>query len=322
MVNFHYAFRCLTADVVMNFCFQSDLGALASPGFRNTTLETFVEGTEMAMVPFHFPSFFALVTKVIFALPDKVRKEKFAGVHGFQMMQALARARVEDAIARAKGEKRDSGKVAGRENADEEKTLTMFDLMLRPDVSKGQISPSENDMVADGCLMIAAGTDTTANTLGTVLFHVTQNPSIEAKLLQELKHRIGKDEIVDSASLEGKGFEYLRAVVKEGLRLSYGVPGRILRKVPKEGARFGDVHVPGGVSLRIFISCVKPEDSLTVQQITITSSIYLQNADAETFPDPFKFDPERWLCDFEMYRLRDRQMLSFSRGSRSCVGIK
>jgi cytochrome P450 len=124
----------------------------------------------------------------------------------------------------------------------------MFDAMARPDRSKGQERPSKRDMVADGCLMIVAGTDTTANALGNILWNVTQSAGVEAKLLAELKAGMGRDEIVQSARLEGHGFEYLRAVVKEGLRLSYGVPGRIIRKTPQQGARFGDVWVPGGVS--------------------------------------------------------------------------
>jgi cytochrome P450 len=96
--------------------------------------------------------------------------------------------------------------------------------------------------------MIAAGTDTTANALGTMLWHVTQNPSIEERLLQELRAGIpDRDSMTDSGSLAGPGFEYLRAVVKEGLRLSYGVAGRLPRKVPKEGAVFNGYHIPAKV---------------------------------------------------------------------------
>jgi cytochrome P450 len=47
----------------------------------------------------------------------------------------------------------------------------------------------------------------------------------------------------------------------------------------------------------------------------------MQNTDPIIFPSPFTFDPERWLCDPETYRLRDKSMLSFSRGSRSCIGM-
>ncbi len=205
----------------------------------------------MAIMPTYFPNFFTLLNKIIFALPENVRREKFAPVYGFQTMQRLSRERVEHAIERA-----DKENVGEEKKESEEEITTMFDLMLHPDVSKGQVTPSKRDMIADGCLMIAAGTDTTANTLGTVFWNVTQNPEVEAKLFEELKAGMGKDEIMDSVALEGEGFVYLRAVVKEALRLSYGVPGKMSRRVPKEGAKFGDVFVPGGVgsSLSLFVS--------------------------------------------------------------------
>ena len=128
----------------------------------------------------------------------------------------------------------------------------MFDAMLHPDVSKGQVTPSENDMVADGCLMIAAGTDTTANSLGLALWHISKNPKIEERLLTEL--RVAMPSVKDSVTsevLEGSGFEYLRAVIKETLRLSFGVPGRMARRVPKGGVTFKGELIPEQVSLAV-----------------------------------------------------------------------
>jgi hypothetical protein len=61
VVNFWLGFRCLTADVVMDYCFQSDLDALSSPGFHNHTLETFIEGFELGLVATFFPRFFAVL---------------------------------------------------------------------------------------------------------------------------------------------------------------------------------------------------------------------------------------------------------------------
>jgi cytochrome P450 len=64
------------------------------------------------------------------------------------------------------------------------------------------------------------------------------------------------------------------------------------------------------------------EINADLKQTLISSSIYMQNINPEVFPDPFEFDPERWLCDPEVFKLRDQHMLSYSRGSRSCIGIK
>lgn len=301
----------------MDYCFQQDLNALAEPGFNSEIVNAFIAGFDMAIVSTFFPRFFGILNSIILMLPEHVRREKFAPVYGFQTMQRLAKERVEYLMANP--EKTNS------------KVPTMFDAMLNPDVKKGQVTPPKTDMVADGCLMIAAGTDTTANVLGYLLWCVTQNQEVEQKLLAELRRGMkDRDCILDSATLEGEGFEYLRAVVKEALRLSYGVPGRIIRRVPKEGAVFNGMLVPGGVSIFVaynwlwFMEKEKQEWRMLtiIVQTHITSGQYLQNTDEGTFPDPFRFDPERWLCDPEMYKLRDKQMTSFSRGSRSCIGIK
>ncbi|KAH7083020.1 cytochrome P450 [Paraphoma chrysanthemicola] len=298
VINFFLAFRCLTADVVMDYCFRSDLNALEARGFENATLVAMVEGMGMAIVATFFPRFAACLNAFVFSFSESTREKWFAPVYGFETMQRLAAERVDDALTRAD---RDDGVVKGKEVDGSSAGYTMFDAMARPDREKGQERPSRRDMVADGCLMIVAGTDTTAHALGNILWGVTQDAGVEAKLLAELKRGIARDEIVSSARLEGEGFDYLRAVVKEGLRLSYGVPGRIIRKCPKEGARFGDVWVPGGT--------------------VVTSGIYIQNMDPDTFPNPHVFHPERWICDPETYKMRDKQMLSFSRGSRGCIGM-
>jgi cytochrome P450 len=233
IVDFYLGFRCLTADLVMDYCFQSDLDALHSPSFTNHTISTMAQGSEMALVATFFPGLSSLLTALVFRLPESVRAAYFAPLYGFETMQNVARQKVEEALDRA----HEPGQ-----------TRNMMDAMARPDAQRGQDRPSKRDMVADGCLMIAAGTDTTANTLGKILWHVTQDVRVQERLVEELKRGMGREEVLESARLEGEGFEYLRAVVKEGLRLSYGVPGRIIRRVPREGAKFGDVWVPGGVS--------------------------------------------------------------------------
>ena len=288
VVDFFLAFRCLTADLIMDYCFQSDVDALSSPNFESPMIVKFGEGTAMALVSGYFPNVFAAVNKLVSMLPADVQAANFPALDGFLTMERVSRERIEYLMANP--DKTDS------------KVPTMFDLMLNPDKEKGQVTPPKADIVADGTLMMAAGTDTSANTLAVILFHVTQNPGIEARLLDELRRAIpDREAVLDSATLEGPGFEYMRAVVKEGLRVSYGVPGRIIRKTPPEGATLGNRFVPPGT--------------------IVTSAIYLQNSDPDTLPSPFTFDPTRWLCDSETYKLRDRQMLSFSRGSRSCIGI-
>ncbi|EAU37632.1 predicted protein [Aspergillus terreus NIH2624] len=53
----------------------------------------------------------------------------------------------------------------------------------------------------------------------------------------------------------------------------------------------------------------------------VSSSHYVYHFDPQIFDDPFAFKPERWLDENNAQHL-DKYMLSFSRGSRGCIGIK
>lgn len=231
----------------MDYSFRSSLNALAAPGFRNHVLENFMEGFSFTTtVAIYLPTLFRVTNKLLSWLPEHLTEKYFAYAHGLEAMQALIRERVDDAVRRADAD-------GGKRPSDEEGGFTMFDAMARPIAAKNQVRPSKRDMVAEGCLMVVAGTGTSARTLQIVLWYVTQNVDIQNKLVAELKRGMGKDEMVSSARLEGEGFEYLRAVVKEGLRLSFGVPGVMARKAPKQGVTMCGRFIPGGVSANLLI---------------------------------------------------------------------
>jgi cytochrome P450 len=48
-------------------------------------------------------------------------------------------------------------------------------------------------------------------------------------------------------------------------------------------------------------------------------SAYMMHTDAEIYPEPFKFMPERWLGDYNP--LMNRNFIPFSKGSRNCLGM-
>lgn len=49
-------------------------------------------------------------------------------------------------------------------------------------------------------------------------------------------------------------------------------------------------------------------------------SSWVLHQDEEYFPDPLKFDPERWLDPKEARRL-DKAFVPFGKGTRGCVGM-
>jgi len=90
-------------------------------------------------------------------------------------------------------------------------------------------------------------------------------------------------------------------VIKESLRLSTIVPGKLPRVTPKEGGyiRSTGHYIPPGT--------------------VISVSHYMVLHDATIFTRPKEFLPERWLGDGK--RL-DKFLVCFSKGARACVGIK
>lgn len=96
----------------------------------------------------------------------------------------------------------------------------------------------------------AAGGDTTAHTLTVGIWYIMANSNIKSRLVEELKKAIpdaDNAELVSSSTLEN--LPYLKVIVKESLRLSYGPPGRLPRTTPKTGAVLCGQQIPAGVSI-------------------------------------------------------------------------
>ena len=151
----------------------------------------------------------------------------------------------------------------------------------------------------EGISIITAGSNTTAHTLSTITFHVSNNSAIRNRLQQELTTASpSSDGLLTWTQLEK--LPYLTAVITEGLRYSYGVPSRLQRISPDVALQYGKWTIPPGTPVGM--------------------SVLLMHNNEEHFPNPRHFDPERWLQP-DSPRLRN-YLTPFSRGSRSCIGIK
>lgn len=171
--------------------------------------------------------------------------------------------------------------------------------MLNPKLEQGQYTPTLQELTGDALLLLLAGTDSTAHTLVTATYGVLTNPEMLRKLKIELKDAIpDRDSLVEWAALEK--LPYLRAVIKESLRYVAGSPGRLPRTVPSTGAVFCGQRIPPGT--------------------IVTSGTYVHHRNPKVFEDPNTFRPERWLQgsvgDME------KNLVAFSRGSRTCTGMK
>lgn len=141
---------------------------------------------------------------------------------------------------------------------------------------------------------------TTAWALPVTVFHLLSNADVLHKLKHELYEAI-PDPTKSVPLPELERLPYLTGVIKEGLRLSYGICTRLERIAPDETLTFND-------GARVWT--VPPGTP-----VSMTSVLVHQNPDI--FPTPFEYRPERWV---ENPRL-DKYLVAFSKGKMQCLGI-
>ena len=172
------------------------------------------------------------------------------------------------------------------------------------------LPPAEKSLLRleqEGALLVLAGTESPAQTLKFTFFYLLSNPSILSKLRDELS------KVPESASwADLEQLPYLSAVLEEGNRLSFGVTARTARIA----------HDPLTYSPSPYVTTPSSSgNSYIIPPGTPISITTLSAHTAETvFPDPFVFDPERWLGNAG--RERRKFQMAFGKGSRKCLGLE
>ncbi|KAL1609360.1 hypothetical protein SLS59_001726 [Nothophoma quercina] len=185
---------------------------------------------------------------------------------------------------------------------------TVFGTILESDVVSLDKEPQRLADEAAG--VIGAGTETTSWAMAVITYHLLTKPELLNKLRNELQ-AVVKDPKQLPAWTELENLPYLGAVIQEGLRLSYGVSARTARVPTEENLVFR------GEWNKRSVEYVIP------QGYAVGMSAAITHHDEKAFPDSYAFAPERWL-DENNQRRKDveRSMLAFSKGSRSCLGMK
>jgi cytochrome P450 len=151
----------------------------------------------------------------------------------------------------------------------------------------------ETDAAAECLDHMAAGIDTTGDALCFMMWELSQPRSLEfqRRLQEELEEN--RDAPLDQ-------LPFLDAVISEGLRCFPPIPMSLPRYVPAEGRAIDGIWLPGGT----IVSC---------------QAYSVQRLNPEVYPEPQKFNPDRWLQE-EGDTERRRLLFAFSNGGRGCVG--
>jgi cytochrome P450 len=141
-----------------------------------------------------------------------------------------------------------------------------------------------------------AGHETVANALTWTFYLLSQNPKEEKMLHEELDSVLHDENAAPSAQDISK-LEYTQRVFAESMRLY--PPAWAIGRQAIEDCKIGDYVIPAGSS--------------------ILMSQYLMHHDPRYFPEPERFDPERWNPQERAKRPRF-SYFPFGGGGRSCIG--
>jgi cytochrome P450 len=157
----------------------------------------------------------------------------------------------------------------------------------------------DRDIAGNVFVMLVAGEDTTANTLAWMIDLLQQNPEAMRRAREEVR-RVAPD-MASFSMAQMQELTYVEACIHETMRLKPVAP--LLPSQANRDTTVGDVEVPANT----FVIGVMRHDSL----------------DPRYFPEPQKFDPDRWLADTAgaaNARSTTRVSMPFGAGPRLCPG--
>lgn len=143
------------------------------------------------------------------------------------------------------------------------------------------------------------GHDTTSSAVTFTLLLLAHNPEAQEKIFEEIQNVKGGENDRELTIDDFNKMDYLDRVLKESMRIYPPVPS--ISRVNTEDFEYDGVTHKKGTTLQIHIFDV--------------------HRDPEVFPDPEKFDPDRFLPENCIGR-NNFAYIAFSAGMRNCIGQK
>ncbi|XP_020284912.1 cytochrome P450 4C1-like isoform X2 [Pseudomyrmex gracilis] len=206
-----------------------------------------------------------------------------------------------ESVIRKRKIERSKTDYANLNNTDNDNTIkrkkVFLDVLL--DQNEKDDTPLTDDEVRSQVdTFMFAGHDTTAVTITWTLFCLSNSSEHQEKVHEELD-KVFKDPDAPITMKELSQLKYLDRVIKESLRLYPSVP--IISRKLVEDLQLGDYVVP--------------KDTI------VDIPIVLVHRNPEIWPDPLKFDPDRFLPENSKNRSQ-YAYIPFSAGLRNCIGQK
>ncbi|CAH0392173.1 unnamed protein product [Bemisia tabaci] len=183
------------------------------------------------------------------------------------------------------------------DEAEEPKKMAFLDLLLAS-CEDSSVTLSDEDLRDEVNTFMFEGHDTTAASMGFTLFLLGVHPEIQEKCYQELRE-IFQDSDRSPTMEDLQKMKYLEQVIKESMRMFPSVP--ILGREATDDVKLGDHMIP--------------------KKSVIVLNVYNLHRDPKVFPDPEKFNPDRFSPEESLGR-HPFAYVPFAAGPRNCIGQK
>jgi cytochrome P450 len=169
----------------------------------------------------------------------------------------------------------------------------LLSTMMRAENEDGRPAMTNQQLRDEVMTLFIAGSNTISNTLAWACHEVASRPVIETALHAEVDNVLtGQSAAFDDVAR----LDYTRRVVAETLRVR--TQGLFLAKITTRDAELGGYAIPAGA--------------------TVMYSFHGLNHNPRIYPDPERFDPDRWLPE-RAEEASNRAFMPFAVGVHGCI---
>ncbi|KAF5389069.1 hypothetical protein D9757_004994 [Collybiopsis confluens] len=274
------AYRSLTTDIITEYCFADSTNTLAHPNFCHPMVTSVRDFVKRVWIQRHFP----FIVEFTLGAPQKMILWLLPAFKSHIAMKEKYENQIDDLI-------NDPSALSATDHE------TIYHHLLNPKDPGMKLSKST--LAQEAFTLLAAGSDTVGHVSTVGTYFALKDRSILRRLTEELVEAWpDKGRPMSFVALEKLPF--LTAFIKEALRISLGIVHPLPRVVGHQGTEICGLKIPPGTIVAINRWCM--------------------HMDAETFDEPYAFNPNRWMAGDSKEMMLN--FVPFSKGPHMCLGLK